>query len=84
MVVFKAVTLRNKPVRVASVSWLRYHLTELNARTLQGDAEDLARWARYGPAVGGSVLELARAGLAIALRLAREAEKNDLPMLLDY
>jgi len=84
MVVFKAVTLRNKPVLVASVSWLRHHLTELNARTLQGNAEDLAGWDRKGPTAGGSVLDLARAGLAMTLRLAREAEKNDLPMLLDY
>jgi hypothetical protein len=84
MVVCEAVTLTKKSVRLASVPWLRYQLTLLNARVLGGSPEDLGRWNRSMPPDGSDLLELARAGLAITLRLAREAEKNDLPMLLDY
>lgn len=70
-----------KQIRIGSLQWLVHHLRDLNQRTYQIRTDvplDVP------PRESRSLEALASAGLAITLRVATDAAKHGLPMLLDY
>jgi hypothetical protein len=76
--------LGGNPRAVASTRALRDELRDLNGRTFQATDAQLAAWAKRLPAEDAPLQELARSTLGMALGLAEEALKLNLPMMPDY
>lgn len=74
-----------KPSRFGSSVRLHQQLMDLNQRTYKGIADDLTAWRRDVPDPADRTFEpMAKTGLAITLGLVESANKNRLPMILDY
>ncbi len=71
--------------RFGSSIRLQQQLVELNERTYHGSASDLTAWRETVPEPADRTFDpMAKTGLAITIALVESANKNRLPMVLDY
>lgn len=82
--VFRSVDAAGNQRVFGNCAQLLAELQLLNERTWKMDDSDPECWQREGVETGAALEPLARFGWEIMWRLAREAVRHELPMVMDY